>query len=102
MRCAGVPNDGRSRQDRHVAARDGHHCARGIPPSGAIDLCDGSAVDPNHNVSGGIRGGEAENQSRLLAFNSAGHEDGSDENESPLQIERGVQQVGQRSVDDAT
>ena len=59
-------------------------------------------TSPNHNVSGGIRGGEAENQSRLLAFNSAGHEDGSDEKESPLQIERGVQQVGQRRVDDAT
>jgi len=76
---------------------------RGMHPSGAIDLCDGSAVNgPNHNVSGGIRGGEAENQSRLLAFNSAGHEDGSDEKESPLQIERGVHQVGQRRVDDAT
>ena len=72
-------------------------------PPAVPSTCDGSAVDgPNHNVSGGIRGGEAENQSRLLAFNSAGHEDGSDENESPLQIERGVQQVGQRRVDDAT
>ena len=69
----------------------------------AVPSSDGSAVDgPNHNDSGGIRGGEAENQSRVLAFNSAGHEDGSDENESPLQIERGVQQVGQRRVDDAT
>ena len=52
----------------------------------AVPSSEGSAVDgPNHNVSGGIRGGEAENQSRLLAFNSAGHEDGSDEKERPAQ-----------------
>ena len=41
------------------------------------------------------------NQSRL-AFNSAGHKDGSDEKEIVLQIERGVHQAGQRRVDDAT
>ena len=63
------------------------------------------AMDPPWTVPArmfdGIRGCEAENQSRL-AFNSAGHEDGSDEKESPLQIERRVRQAGRRRVDDAT
>ena len=66
-----------------------------VPSTFAMDPPGG----PNHNVSGGIRGGEAENQSRLLAFNSAGHEDGSDEKEGPA--DRRCSSC-QRRVDDAT
>ena len=74
-----------------------------MPPSGAIDLAMGppwtvpTTMIPVAFVAARLRTSPA-----LLAFNSAGHEDGSDEKESPLQIERGVQQVGQRRVDDAT
>ena len=78
-------------------------CTQAVPSTFAMDPPWTLSGPPRSQPEcGGIRGGEAENQSRVLAFNSAGHEDGSDEKESPLQIERGVQQVGRRSVDDAT
>ena len=98
QRCdAGVPNDRASRQDCHVAAHDRQHRARAVHPCGAIELRDGAAVNgANDDVSDGIHRREGKKQAGLLALYSAGHEDGSDEKQGPLQIERSVHQLGQQ------
>ena len=73
-------------------------CTQAVPSTFAMDPPWGHG--PNQNamafVAARLR------TSPALAFNSAGHEDGSDEKESPLQIERRVRQAGRRRVDDAT
>ncbi len=99
----GFPKKGRSRQDRQVASHDCPNRTRTVQPRGAIQLCDGSAVDgANQNVSNGVHGCKTDEQCRPSGSNSTSHQDCSEEKESPLHVERNVHHVRQRRVGHAT
>src|SRR4029077_15386314 len=97
-----VPNGERSSKDGRVASEDRKHRAGGMHPTGSVGLRDGSAVNGcDKKVSGCIRGSENEKQCSLASFESPDDEDGTDEKQSSLHVERGIHQVGERGVDAA-